>query len=162
MICNFFIGGERYFFSSTVRIEKDQIALRIDQDLFHLQRRQNYRIKIPDAYTATLLISQLNKAGSKLTGQISDLSSGGCRVVMTASTPVLEIGDIISGHIVIGKREPLEIEGTIRHHKLEATTKSSKQTFGVEFRQLDHFLEGKLFAITMDLHREFFSRLKTS
>lgn len=161
LLGNFFLGGERYFFKTPVRIEKDIIILRMDSDLFHLQRRQNYRIKIPENYQATLLVSSLNKAPTKLNGQIFDLSSGGCRVVLTASTPILEHGDIVSGYIVVGKRDPLEIEGVVRHHKVEKGTALTKQVFGIEFRQLSPLIEGKLFAITMDLHREFFSRLNT-
>lgn len=161
LLGNFFLGGERYFFKTPVLVNSDVIILRMDADLFHLQRRQNYRIKIPENYQATFLVSSLNKAPTKLSGQIFDLSSGGCRVVLTASTPILEHGDILSGHIVIGKRDPLEIEGVIRHHKLEKGAALTKQIFGVEFRQLSSLIEGKLFAITMDLHREFFSRLNT-
>ncbi|MBS1971371.1 MAG: PilZ domain-containing protein [Bdellovibrionales bacterium] len=161
LLGNFFLGGERYFFKTPVKVDQDVVVLRMDSDLFHLQRRQNYRIKIPENYQATLLISSLNKAPVKLTGQLYDLSSGGCRVVLTASTPVLEHGDIIEGHVVIGKRESLEIEGTVRHHKIEKGANVTKQIFGIEFKPLSSLLEGKLFAITMDLHREFFSRLNT-
>lgn len=162
LVCNFFIGGERYFFSTPVKIEKEQVLLRMDSELFHLQRRQNYRIRIPENYSSSFLISELNKVSTKLSGSISDLSSGGCRVMITASTPVIEVGDKILGHIIINKREPLEVEGTVRHHKIEEfATKPAKQTFGVEFKPLSAFLEGKIFAITMDLHREFFSRLNT-
>jgi len=156
---NFFLGGERYFFKTPVRVDGDVVVLRMDADLFHLQRRQSYRIKIPESYQATLLISSLNKSKTKLSGQLYDLSSGGCRVVMTASTPTLQHGDIIEGHIVIGKRESLEVEGTVRHHKIEKGASLTKQVFGVEFKPLSAQLEGRLFAITMDLHREFFSRL---
>lgn len=161
LLGNFFLGGERYFFKTPVKVDGDVVVLRMDADLFHLQRRQNYRIKIPENYQATLLISAVNRGVVKLTGQLSDLSSGGCRVVLTAGTPMLEPGDIIEGHVVIGKRDSLEIEGTIRHHKVEKGASLTKQVFGVEFKPLSSLLEGRLFAITMDLHREFFSRLNT-
>jgi PilZ domain-containing protein len=158
---NFFLGGERYFFKTPVKVDAEVVFLRMDSDLFHLQRRQNYRIKIPENYQATLLISTLNKAPVKLSGQLYDLSSSGCRVRLTASTPMLEPGNIIEGHVVIGKRESLEVEGTVRHHKVEKGAALTKQVFGVEFKPLSSLLEGRLFAITMDLHREFFSRLNT-
>lgn len=159
LLVNFFIGGERYFFKTPVRVDADIVILRMDGDLFHLQRRQNYRIKIPENYQAHLLISKRNKITEKLRGQLYDLSSGGCRVVLMANSPILEPGDHIEGFIQIGRRDTLEIEGTIRHHKLEKAVSVHKQIFGVEFKPLTPLLEGKLFAITMDLHREFFSRL---
>ncbi|MBC7370139.1 MAG: PilZ domain-containing protein [Bdellovibrionaceae bacterium] len=162
LVCNFFIGGERYFFRSLVTIDKDQVQLSFQNELFHLQRRQNYRIKIPEKYTAAFLISEHKNSAVKLSAHIFDLSSGGARVEMTAAEPVLTLGDQITAHLFLGKREPLEIEGIIRHHKIEKfATKPPKQIFGVEFSSMSPLLEGKLFAITMDLHREFFSRLNT-
>jgi hypothetical protein len=156
---NFFIGGERYFFKTPVRVEGNIVILRMDTEIFHLQRRQNYRIRIPEKYQATLLISSHNKAAIKLSAQLIDLSSGGCRVALAASLPILETGDRIDGHIVIGKKDSIEIEGTVRHHKLEKSVPTTKQIFGVEFKALSTTIEGKIFAITMELHREFFSKL---
>lgn len=161
LLGNFFLGGERYFFKTPVKVDGDVVVLRMDRDLFHLQRRQNYRIKIPENYQATLLISKLNGGTVKLSGQISDLSSGGCRVTLTAADPLLKTDDVLNTHVVIGKRESLEIEGIVRHHKVEKGASTTKQVFGVEFKALSSLLEGKLFAITMDLHREFFSRLNS-
>jgi hypothetical protein len=162
LLCNFFIGGERYFIKSLPGIDKDLVVLRTDQDLFHLQRRQNYRIKIPENFSALFLISEHRNSPVKLSGYIYDLSSGGCRVELIASNPVLAVGDEVTGHICIDKKEPIELKGVIRHHKLEAfASRTSKQTFGLEYTSLTPLLEGKLFAITMDLHREFFSRLNS-
>lgn len=158
---NFFIGGERYFFKTPVRIEADIVILRMDAELFHLQRRQNYRIKIPENYPATLQISSYNKGPVKLSGHLVDLSSGGCRVTLTASLPVLEAGSRIDGHIVIRNRDSLEIEGTIRYHKIDKSLSTTQQVLGVEFKPLSSMIEGKLFALTMDLHREFYLRSNT-
>ncbi len=158
---SFFLGGERYFFKTPVSIEGDLVILRMDTDLFRLQRRQNYRIKIPESYKASLLISVHNKIPTKLKGQLLDLSSGGCRIALVANAPILESGDRLEGHITIGNRESLEIEATVNHHKIENRASAIKQIFGIEFKPLTSMLEGKLFAITMDLHREFFSRLNT-
>lgn len=161
LLGNFFLGGERYFFKTPVKVDGDVVVLRMDADLFHLQRRQNYRIKIPENYQATLLISSVNRLGVKLSGQISDLSSGGCRVILTASEPLLKPDDVLDAHVVVGKRDSLEIEGIVRHHKVEKGAAITKQVFGVEFKTLSSLIEGRLFAITMDLHREFFSRLNS-
>jgi len=161
LLGNFFLGGERYFFKTPVKVDGDVVVLRMDADLFHLQRRQNYRIKIPESYQATLLISSLNKSAVKLTAQLSDLSGGGCRVILTASTPVIQSDDVITAHVVVGKRDSLEVEGVVRHHKIEKAGATNKQVFGIEFKTLSSQIEGRLFAITMDLHREFFSRMNT-
>ena len=159
LICNFFLGGERYFFRSLAITKNDQVELSYEGELFHLQRRQNYRIKIPENYSAICLITEHKSIPVKLSAHIYDISSGGIRVELIANEPVLISGDSVTAHIFIGKREALQVEGIVRHHKLEKfATKPSKQIFGVEFTEMGSFIEGKLFAITMDLHREFFSR----
>lgn len=155
---NFFIGGERYFFKTSLRIEGDVVTLRIDVDLFHLQRRQNYRIRIPESYPASLLLSNYNGATVKLTGKLVDLSSGGCRASILTALPVFETGGRIAGQIVIKNRDPLGIEGTLRYHKFEKSISTPRQIFGLEFTALSSLVEGKLFALTMELHREFFSK----
>jgi hypothetical protein len=162
LVCNFFIGGERYFFRTLATVEKDLVHLKTDTELFHLQRRQNYRIKIPENYLSKFSISAANGFPVKVSGTLYDLSSGGCRVTVNAALPVLGTGQEITGQVVIGNREPIDFEGTIRHYKMEGSTpQTTKQIFGVEFKPLSTFLEGKLFAVTLDLHREFFSRLNT-
>ncbi|MGZ3742604.1 MAG: PilZ domain-containing protein [Pseudobdellovibrionaceae bacterium] len=153
---NFFIGGERYFFKTSLRNEGNTVILQM-AEVFHLQRRQNYRIKIPDNYQANLLVSRHNNAKVKLKGQLRDLSCGGCRAVFSGEDPLFEKGDVIAGELLIKNREPLEIEGILRYHKLEKNIAKSRQIFGVEFK-LSPLFEGKLYAITMDLHREFFSK----
>ena len=161
LVCQFFIGGERYFFKALARIENEKVVLEPNSPLFHLQRRQSYRIKIPEKYPAKFLISEINKRELKLSADLYDLSSSGCRVILLASSPILQPGDQIKAHMFISNREPLEVEGTVRHHKVETyATKTTKQIFGVELNPLSSFIEGKLFSITMDLHREFFSRMK--
>jgi len=161
LLGNFFIGGERYFFKTPVKVNHDVVVLRMDTELFHLQRRQNYRIRIPESYQAQLLITAHNKLRVKLSAQVIDLSSGGCRVSLTASTPLIENEDRIDGYLVIGKRESLAVECIVRHHKSEKHVTTLKQIFGLEFKELSPQVEGKIFAITLDLHREFFSRLSS-
>lgn len=158
---NFFLGGERYFFKTPVRMDKSFVVLRMDVDLFHLQRRQNYRIKIPESYQAQLMIQELAKLAVKIPTQMYDISSGGCRIAMNGDKPLVEMGDPIKGQVIIGKREPIEIDGVVRHVRSEKSGTNIKQIFGVEFKSLSTLTEGKLFSITMDLHREFFSRLNT-
>ncbi|HEY8271558.1 MAG TPA: PilZ domain-containing protein [Pseudobdellovibrionaceae bacterium] len=159
---NFFIGGERYFFKSSVRTDADIVILRMDTELFHLQRRQNYRIKIPENYPAALHLSSYNDTSINLKGQLADLSCGGCRVVVAADLPLFEIGGHIDGKIIIKNRDPLAIEGILRYHKFEKSISNPRQIFGVEFISLTALMEGKLFALTMELHREFFSRLNAN
>lgn len=156
---NFFLGGERYFFKSTLRLNTEIVILRPSKELFHLQRRQNYRIKIPESYHTQFLITSYNNTPVKLRGHVSDLSSGGCKITLPANTPTLETNVPVEATVRISYREPFPVSGIVRHSKIEKSLNNTKQTFGVEFTSSSPQLEGKLFAIIMDLHREFFSNL---
>lgn len=161
LTCQVFIGGERYFFKSQVYLADTKVVLEPEKNLYHLQRRQSYRIKIPESYPAKIIISELNGMSIKLSAELYDLSSGGCRALMTAATPALKSGDHLKIHLFVGNREPIEVDGTIRHLQVENfATKTTTQTFGIELNNMSALVEGKLFSITMDLHREFFSRMK--
>jgi hypothetical protein len=58
---------------------------------------------------------------------------------------------------VISKNSPIEISGTVKHIKVDDSNKTL-QTFGIEFNSLSSILENKLFALTMEIHKEVFRR----
>lgn len=159
---NFYLGGERYFFRTPVYVQSGLVHLKTNVDVFHLQRRQNYRIKIPANYPAHLLMNQQNGITFDSRAQLMDLSCGGCKLVVEYDKPTFEVADRIMGVLHIGRRDSIDIEGTIRHYKMEKTATQVRQYFGLEFKPLPPLLEGKLYAMTMDLHREFFSLYRKS
>jgi hypothetical protein len=159
LLGNFSLGGERYFFRSPAIIHQEFVTLRADGEVFHLQRRQNYRLKIPANYRALFTIMSHQGKPMKVNADILDLSTGGCKAELKTAGLVLLEGDEIEGMLLIAGREAIGIKGVIRHRKAEATNLGSRQTFGVEFSGVSAPLEAKLFAITMDLHRQFFTRL---
>src|SRR5438445_12433578 len=52
VMVNFPFKSERYFFQSELSFNSGWAVLKIDGDLFQLQRRANARIDIPDRYEA--------------------------------------------------------------------------------------------------------------
>lgn len=154
---HFFIGGEKYYFQAVAQVHQGKVIVPLPQELYHLQRRQNYRVRIPDGYTAYYNIVQVNGGNQKIIGQLADLSSQGCRVIYRMDAPLMKVGDQVTGHLVIGKRAPMEIQGIVRHIKVDEGNKVI-QTFGIEFTPLPPIMENKLFALTMEIHKEIFRR----
>lgn len=154
---HFFLGGEKYYFQTKARVSKGTIVIRIPDELYHLQRRQNYRVRLPEIYPAFYNIIQVNSKPEKIPGRLADLSSQGCRVVYRMDSPLMKMGDKVIGQLVIGQRAPIEVHGIVRHIKTHEGSKVI-QTFGIEFMPLPSILENKLFAITMELHKELFKR----
>lgn len=153
----FFLGGEKYYFQSIGKIHLDKVIVPIPKDLYHLQRRQNYRVHIPDTYNAFYNIVQINNNPQKITGRLRDLSSQGCRVMYHMDSPLIKMNDKVTGHLIIGKRPPLEIQGVVRHIKVDEANQVT-QTFGIEFTPLSAIVENKVFMMTMEIHKEVFLR----
>lgn len=154
---HFFLGGEKYYFQARAQVAANMIQIPLADEVYHLQRRQNYRVRLPEIYPAYYNIIQVNETAEKIVGRLADLSSQGCRVVYRMDAPLLKMKDKVIGQLVIGQRAPIEIHGIVRHIKLHEGSKVT-QTFGIEFSPLPTILENKLFAITMELHKELFKR----
>lgn len=157
---HFYLGGEKYYFQSAALTQQDRITVPIPKELYRLQRRQNYRVRIPDGYGASYSITTFNGKPEKWASPIADLSSQGCRVNFKGSSPQIKIGDKLGGTLLIGKRPPLEVQGIVRHVKLTEgdSPNQTTQTLGIEFSPLPSILENKLFAMTMEIHKEIFRR----
>lgn len=156
VIATFNLGGEKYFFQAVAEYEDGEIVFTALFDLFHLQRRQNYRVRVPDSYAGRFEIFELNGGKVKISGALQDVSSGGCRVAYPKPQPSMKMDDNLRARIVVGARAPIEVEAVIRHIKTEIQT-STTQTFGMEFLPLTAQLEHRMFGLTMDLHRELFA-----
>jgi hypothetical protein len=158
LIASFMLGGDKYFFQSVAQYEGIEIFFIAEFDLFHLQRRQNYRVKIPESYKAIMNVTDVNDQTIKLTANLYDISSGGCRMVYQNDKVILKMDDVLKTRVTIGSKDPLEITAMVRHIALDPLNKKAS-VLGLEFKPLSPALESRLFAITMDLHRELFSKL---
>lgn len=153
----FFLGGEKYYFQGRAQVVANMTVIPVAAELYHLQRRQNYRVRLPEIYPAFYNIVQINSSPQEISGRLADMSSQGCRVIYRMDTPLLKIGDNVVGELVISDRPGFEVKGIVRHIKVHEGNKVS-QNFGIEFSPLPAILESKLFAITMELHKELFRR----
>ncbi len=129
---HFFLGGEKYYFQTTAQVHQGKVAVPIPEELYHLQRRQNYHVRIPDGYKAFYNIVSVNGKPQKIAGQLADLSSQGCRVLYRLDMLLLKVGDTVMGQLVMPQRSPIEIQGILRHVKIDESNKAL-QTFGIEF-----------------------------
>ncbi len=159
LVCQFDLGGEKYFFKSILDFRIKNYILDVTDELFHLQRRQSYRIRIPLSTKSTVDIV-LTDTNQNIKAVPFDLSTGGCRISVTQPGIKFEMGNEIKLYLKIGAREPLHLTGVIRHIRQETTPKVCTY-IGVQFSNISTQMEKSLFSITMDLYREFFSRVES-
>lgn len=150
-ICSFSLGGEKHYFVTELKVKSGtEISLIVPAKFFVLQRRQNYRLKIPESYQASIQM----KLGPQqmIRGRLIDLSVGGCRASFDLEDLQFKLDQETTGTLIIKGREPIDFSGVIRYIQ--------GHTIGTEFVPFTPALESRVFALTMDLHKEFFSRLK--
>lgn len=150
----FFLGGEKYYFEGTATVYSNRCQFPLPKEMFHLQRRQNYRVRIPQSFQAHFDVTEINEAATKVHARLGDLSSQGCRLIEKAPGARFSTGDKVKGHLVINKNSPIELDAEVRHVKKE----EGQQMVGLEFQNLSPIQENNLFALTMEIHKEVFKR----
>ncbi len=156
LVLTFFIGGEKYFFQTTYKAIGDIVSIACQNPLFHLQRREDYRIKIPINYKALLEINSVNAKTSKKSIPIIDLSGGGCRIHIDTRTQELQVNDTIRGHLFLPDRNPIDVNGSIRHIRQEVQGKGP-MVCGIQFVGQTDIMKNRIIAVVMDLYRELFA-----
>lgn len=157
-VVSFVLGEDRFFLTTGLSHSKDNAyALSLAVDIFKLQRRQSYRLRIPESYVAKTQLTTVRGQKANIAGQLQDLSTGGLRLISKAETDI-KTGDAVEGIFTLGARPAFGFQALVRHVKLEGKVPKQTTALGLEFTGLTPALEGRLFAFTMELHREFFSR----
>lgn len=158
VLFHIFIGGENYYFLSTFKRLADKWSVVMPTTIFLLQRRQSYRVRIPDGYPATFEFKAPDKKElHESKSFLLDLSLGGCRLTLPHQKDIVQENEVYSGILVIPNKVGLEIDVKIKHIRLDKAPRIS-QTFGVEFLNLGSAMENRMFVMMMELHRMFFSK----
>lgn len=159
-VFNFNLGTEKYFFKSTLHLDKQMILVDVQAQFYQLQRRQNYRVKIPSNYRAHLEILSINDQEVKnISAKLIDLSAGGLRAYLSEKKFPLIDEDKIKIKLLVQSRDEIQVDGAVMSIKTE-TALGPYISFGLSFINLTPDLETKLFNLTTELYRELFSRLR--
>ena len=158
-IHSFFLGGEKYFFKGHVSEKNGTYEVTFDVDLFHLQRRQSYRIRIPESYNSHAKILVVNGKTTKvLEGKVQDLSAGGCAIELSSDI-TLSMNDQLHVEFWLKNKKSFETPVQIKYiGQPRQRGGGSKISYGVEFKPNEKFLEQKVFAITVELYRELYAK----
>lgn len=156
VVVNFPFKTERYFLQTELSFNSGWAVLKIDGDLFQLQRRANARIDLPEKYDASFT---LHKHGGKsyfIQSRIKDISAGGLKVEIPAVEPALQVGQVIHGALRLGVRRVMEFDLEVRFAQAKESGGKGYQIAGLQFKNVDHTLENRLLSLMMDLQRELY------
>ncbi len=121
-------------------------------ELLRLQRRDSFRIVIPPTISLEFFLN--SKLKPEYAMRVADVSLGGAAVRMNAEQlSRYWVGSSIKGSLVMHGRDPIELEGTIRHHFPKEQGQPT-QKVGVQFLNLSTEQQRELLSLTLQLHRE--------
>lgn len=158
LICSFFLGGEKYFMQTQYQVRDRQLLVKTPEDIYHLQRREDYRIKIPNHFKALFEVHQINDKYIKYSLPIWDLSGGGCRLCLNDKKYKLNAEDELHGHLFFPDRQPTQVHAVIRHVRPGPDKETS--LYGLQFLGMSEMQKNRIAAVVLDLYREFFLKRK--
>jgi hypothetical protein len=129
---SFEIQKDKYFFKTSLTTFSDGTSILIPTDIFKLQRRNNFRVAVPNGvfYSAEILWVNGQYWDKKI--DVVDMSLGGCQIHFEQNNLVVQSGDEIQLRIKMLDLEEESITGQIKH--VVNLTKSGKTQLGIEFK----------------------------
>ncbi|MNL23052.1 PilZ domain protein [compost metagenome] len=98
---------------------------------------------------------EINSKRQTIVGPIEDISAQGCRVTYKLDRQLMKLNDYVTGQLLVGTNAPIEIQGQIRHIKVDETN-VQLFSYGIEFVSLPPIVENKLFSLTLEIHKQIF------
>lgn len=147
---HFFLNEEKYYFKYKAHYEGDYLIIPFEVELYHLQRRQTFRVRIPESYPTAFNVIELAGKPSAMRGKLRDFSSQGAKLILPAPLSPDMHEKKIYGQLIIKDFPPLELRGIIRH------VQERPALIGIEFSPLSSQLEAKLFSLSLELHKQLF------
>lgn len=149
---NIALQGESYMFETRPEISGQDIKLPIF-NLFHLQKRKNYRYIIPDDYSAQFVFNKMNGEATSINCRLLDLSTEGCAIEIAIDGANVKLSDKIEGAIFLGHRDQIQTQGYIKNIRPKGDT---AVVLGIRFAHLTNTSEGQIIASLADLQREIY------
>ncbi len=157
VVVNFGIDQGLYFLQTDLKLQgKNEYAINFDQKIYKIQRRDNFRLTLPEDYSVEVEFEKSFIPGSNRF-KLSNLSQGGMGVSIPQSKSMsVERGRRVDATLYLPDRDAFAIHAVIRHYRDEAEFVQ----VGFEFEALAPELEQLLGNIMMDLYRLMFSRYR--
>lgn len=163
VIVTFNIGQEKYFMKTTFTDHDlaNHYCMSLDTSLFKLQRRDSFRVSIPQGYSAKIHVHQIDNRKVDKKFCLFDLSGGGLSFEIPANVPTeAKKGEILTAEIEIGGRFKKEFSALIRHCIAVGSQGSGLKKIGIEFTNMSPNDQSEIIKVVMDIHRDLFSKFK--
>ena len=154
---------EKFFCTARVLEKKDRdYSINIDK-LFRLQRRNNFRLTIPEnLIQASVSVVKGDKIDPKDNFRLVDISAGG--YAMAVSPKMIndfEMGALLTVSLHVGNHDELTLPVKIKYKRRHTSINGEDYIhFGCEFESISPAISQTLAHLVNDCHRQIFARLK--
>ncbi len=156
LILQFQLGTEKYISQNNYLTTEDEILLDLNSALFRIQRRQDFRIRIPSSIKTQIRLK--NPADRKMTlVDVFDLSGGGCRLQYSAKEIQFHVQQKFTATLEIDGREPFILNCMVQHQNPDPEKKDAFQA-GIQFINLDEKVKNKIISLVMDIYKEYMKK----
>ena len=145
LIIEFTVDHDKYFAKAPFEEKGGVISFHIIGNLFKLQRRDDFRLRLPEGYPSFLLIN-------KLKCPLLDISAGGCRVQVDPKLQVQQ-GMKVKGEIHFKHQPAIEMEADIIRVE-------KNKIIGLRFTKLQDFSRDGMHGLIMKIYRELFAGVR--
>lgn len=157
------LDDEKYLAQSKVNHNSWPILIDVPKDIYRVQRRRNFRIRIPQTMKSNLQLPMPNGQFKTTplaseTIPVNDLSLGGARLLLSSGSPMATIDYEFRAKLNLPKKVELIVTAVVKH--IEPVITSPNEVYvGVEFRGLDSTTENKLYSFTMEIYRDYLQKV---
>ncbi|MBC7741110.1 MAG: PilZ domain-containing protein [Bdellovibrionaceae bacterium] len=119
IVCSFDIKDDKYYFKSTLKATDAELLLGYPNQLFQLQRRNDFRVNIPSNVTYLCELKTIDGRSLNIMTELRDLSLGGCLVsIKDAADLNVEQDSKVVIHIKVNEFDNANILTTAKHIKV--------------------------------------------
>lgn len=150
----FTLGHDKYLFDTHPLVHDSGVTLSV-KDLFHLQRRHNFRYTLPDGNQAPLTVLSVNHLNSEYQGWVLDINAVGCAVKLENNAAELHQHDHLQVEVRFASRPPLRLNAVVKNLRLHDET---DLVLGLEFENIMSSQEDQIVEAINDLQRQLYFR----
>ena len=139
-------GDEKYICKTKIQLAQNLLKVDLSVDLYKLQRRDDFRLRLPASYSAQFIIQ-------KRKYQVLDISAGGCRIQAEAA-PDIKMGGHLAGTLQLKGRDPINILAA------EIVHMTADHKIGLRFQKLADLDRSEIHGVVIAIYRELFTSFK--
>ncbi|NUN04971.1 MAG: PilZ domain-containing protein [Bdellovibrio sp.] len=149
---SFQLNDDKYILET--KIEKNDSNLSVSvKNLFHVQKRKNFRYVLPKSYIATFKFKTLSHTPIQYSCRLLDLSTEGCAVEVEFSDIKVTSSSLLEAEIILGDNAPIPVQGLIKNIREKDEL---RWVLGIEFNHMAAASEHRIVTAIADLQRSIF------